>query len=165
MNVQRLSQIFIRQRFHLRTHSQAFATQSQTETKRLKGWRKYAHQFRDKPASYIISFAVLHELTAVIPLPMVYYTLKYTDLKVPFPQEAIEEGNKFASRIKKKFGYNEVAEDSRVMLNIALSYCIVKALLPVRIAASVWMTPWFAERVISPITRVAKWLRIVKKQP
>ncbi|KAK3308763.1 uncharacterized protein B0T15DRAFT_382743, partial [Chaetomium strumarium] len=32
----------------------------------------------------------------------------------------------------------------RVVVEIALAYTITKALLPVRIVASVWATPWFA---------------------
>jgi hypothetical protein len=32
----------------------------------------------------------------------------------------------------------------RVVVEVALAYALTKVLLPVRIVASVWATPWFA---------------------
>src|SRR5437763_5154806 len=72
------------------------STQTQTS---LKGWRKYAQQFRSKPASYLFSFAILHEITAVIPIPIIYFVLDITGLQVPFPQQVLDEGNKFINRV------------------------------------------------------------------
>ncbi|EAW14758.1 uncharacterized protein ACLA_001690 [Aspergillus clavatus NRRL 1] len=46
----------------------------------------------------------------------------------------------------------------RLVLEFATAYAITKALLPVRIAASVWATPWFARVIISPIAKGAKAL-------
>ncbi|KAF3479507.1 uncharacterized protein GIQ15_06483 [Arthroderma uncinatum] len=39
----------------------------------------------------------------------------------------------------------------RLILEFATAYAITKALLPVRIAWSVWATPWFARTVIGPL--------------
>src|SRR5688572_5198193 len=63
--------------------SSSSSPNNQTET--LKGWRKHAAHFRSKPGSYIISFAILHELTAVIPIPLVYIFLSTTGMQIPFP--------------------------------------------------------------------------------
>lgn len=41
---------------------------------------------------------------------------------------------------------------TRLILEFATAYAITKAFLPVRIVASVWATPWFARRVLVPVT-------------
>jgi hypothetical protein len=41
----------------------------------------------------------------------------------------------------------------RLVLEFATAYAITKALLPVRIAISVWATPWFARVFVGPIGR------------
>lgn len=45
---------------------------------------------------------------------------------------------------------------ARLALEFASAYVITKALLPVRIAVSVWATPWFARIVLGP---ASKWAR------
>ncbi|CAO3569501.1 unnamed protein product [Mortierella alpina] len=90
-------------------------------------FRQYAEQFKNKPASYLVSFGILHELTAVVPLPIVYFALAETGLKIPFPEQAMEEGNKFVGRVARYYGWNlEGADGARVMLNMATSYAVVK---------------------------------------
>lgn len=42
---------------------------------------------------------------------------------------------------------------TRLVLEFASAYVVTKALLPVRIAASVWATPWFARTVFGPASR------------
>ncbi|KAL2001303.1 hypothetical protein VTN02DRAFT_1945 [Thermoascus thermophilus] len=41
----------------------------------------------------------------------------------------------------------------RLLLEFATAYAVTKALLPVRIVASVWATPWFARVVVGPVGR------------
>jgi hypothetical protein len=41
----------------------------------------------------------------------------------------------------------------RLVLEFATAYTVTKALLPLRIAASVWATPWFARIVLTPMGR------------
>ncbi|KAG2220543.1 hypothetical protein INT45_004149 [Circinella minor] len=113
-------------------------------------WKKYAEQFRNKPASYLTSFAILHEITAIIPLPIVYYTLDFCDIRIPVPEQAVAEGNRIMSKVRTRYGYEPLEADSRVMVNLATSYAVVKAMLPLRIAASVALTPFMAERFIGP---------------
>ncbi|KAI9264287.1 hypothetical protein BDA99DRAFT_508917 [Phascolomyces articulosus] len=114
-------------------------------------FKKYAEQFRHKPASYLTSFALLHEITAIIPLPIVYYTLDYSDIRVPVPEQAVAEGNRIMSKVRTRYGYEPLDSDSQVMVNLATSYAVVKAMLPLRIAASVALTPFMAERLIGPM--------------
>lgn len=95
--------------------------------KKLSKFRQYAEQFKNKPASHLISFGILHEITAIIPLPIVYFALIETGVKIPFPEQAIEEGNRFVGRVAKYYGWDlEGAEGARTMLNMATSYAVVK---------------------------------------
>ncbi|KAF8949105.1 hypothetical protein BGZ47_010608 [Haplosporangium gracile] len=129
--------------------------------KKLSKFRQYAEQFKNKPASHLISFGVLHEITAIVPLPIVYFALVETGVKIPFPEQAIEEGNRFVGRVAKYYGWNlEGADGARTMLNMATSYAFVKALMPLRLALCVWMTPWTATRIVSPAMNF--WRRFKK---
>ncbi|RJE19017.1 hypothetical protein PHISCL_08646 [Aspergillus sclerotialis] len=42
---------------------------------------------------------------------------------------------------------------ARLVLEFASAYVITKALLPVRVVASVWATPWFARTVLGPVSK------------
>ncbi|KAI8821648.1 uncharacterized protein EV422DRAFT_489697, partial [Fimicolochytrium jonesii] len=109
------------------------------------GWRKYAHQFRNHPASHLVSFALLHELTAVIPLPLIYFLLSTTELPIPFPDDILADGNRRMGKMLKYFGVGEgIREDSKAMLYMATSYAVVKAAMPLRIGLCFVLTPWFA---------------------
>jgi hypothetical protein len=46
----------------------------------------------------------------------------------------------------------------RLVLEFATAYAITKALLPARLAASVWATPWFARTVFTPTANLARRL-------
>ena len=45
-----------------------------------------------------------------------------------------------------------------LVLEFAAAYAITKTLLPVRITASVWATPWFARTILTPTTSAARKL-------
>lgn len=105
------------------------STSTEGAKSKISKFKKYAEQFKDKPASHLISFGILHEITAVVPLPIVYFALAETGVKIPFPDQAIEEGNKFVQRVVKYYGWNlEGADGGRVMLNMATSYAVVKVI-------------------------------------
>ena len=46
----------------------------------------------------------------------------------------------------------------RLVLEFATAYAVTKALLPLRIAASVWATPWFARAILVPTGKGLKKL-------
>lgn len=46
----------------------------------------------------------------------------------------------------------------RLVLEFATAYAITKAFLPVRLAASVWATPWFARTILAPTGNAARRL-------
>ncbi|KAI8058246.1 hypothetical protein BDF22DRAFT_612654, partial [Syncephalis plumigaleata] len=126
-----------------------------------RGWRRYANQFRNAPTTHITSFAILHELTAIIPIPIIYYALDAADTKLPLPEAALQDGEQFARRLVARYGWDTsppstttsaddtvdngiVTSTSHVFVNLAIAYAIVKVLLPVRVAACFALTPWFA---------------------
>src|SRR5436190_4211776 len=122
--------------FHIQLYNSSFlirrklktSSSSTIQTETLKGWRKHAAQFRSKPGSHIISFAILHELTAIIPIPLVYIFLSATGIQIPFPQQVLDEGNKFINKVVTYYNYPPFENGSRVALNAATSYAVVKVL-------------------------------------
>jgi hypothetical protein len=58
-----------------------------------------------------------------------------------------------ASRSSKTREMAQLAEQKGAMLvlEFAAAYAITKVLLPMRIAVSVWATPWFARTVLGPV--------------
>ncbi|CAG8477501.1 1025_t:CDS:2 [Ambispora gerdemannii] len=132
--------------------SHSTPSSSQTDNKSTsplikKGWRKYIDQFKSKPASYIISFAILHEITAILPIPLVYLFLDRTGLSIPLPEKIIQDGNQFINKVANYYGWQGFENGTRMAINGATSYAVVKVLLPVRIAACVWLTPWTADKM------------------
>lgn len=66
-----------------------------TINKNERGWRKYLYRLKERPASHITAFAILHELTAIIPFPLIYFPLKWSNLGqyIPIPSEYIQGRN------------------------------------------------------------------------
>ncbi|KAG0174919.1 hypothetical protein DFQ28_003656 [Apophysomyces sp. BC1034] len=152
-----LSRSHVLSSFVLRRQARAFTTVNRPVA---KGWRKYAQQFRDKPASYMTTFAVLHEITAIVPFPVIYYMLDHVSWEVPVPEEAVAEGNRIMNKLRTRYGYEPLEPQNRVMVNLATTYAIVKVLMPVRVMASVTLTPFFAERLVGPVlVSVRRWFK------
>ncbi|EIE88940.1 hypothetical protein RO3G_13651 [Rhizopus delemar RA 99-880] len=145
--------------FHRRflSTNKRYLTTATTQTSR---YQKYIQQFKNKPGSYLTSFAILHELTAVAPFPVIYYALEASSVKIPFSDSFVEEGNKFVNKVRIHYGYEPLEADNQTMIHLVTTYCVVKVLLPVRLAASAAMTPTFAEKLISPSVQ---WIRRLKK--
>ncbi|KAJ3161305.1 hypothetical protein HDU86_007087 [Geranomyces michiganensis] len=116
-----------------------------------RGWRKYANQLKSHPASHLVSFAILHELTAIIPLPLIYYLLITSDMSIPFPEDVLAEGNRRMSALCRMVGVNGLEEGSKVMLNMATAYAVVKVGMPLRIGVCLAATPWFARVAVVPV--------------
>ncbi|KAI7902216.1 uncharacterized protein BX663DRAFT_436209 [Cokeromyces recurvatus] len=127
------------------------SSQQKASSPLTTSYRKYAQQFKNKPGSYMTSFAILHEVTAIAPFPIIYLLLDNSSIKIPFPDTVISEGNRFVNKVRVHYGYEPLEPDNRTMIHLVTTYGIVKALLPVRIAASAAMTPFLAERFIGPI--------------
>ncbi|KAI8830194.1 hypothetical protein BJ741DRAFT_620723 [Chytriomyces cf. hyalinus JEL632] len=128
-------------------------------------------QPKSSPASHLTSFVVLHELTALLPLPIVYYALQTTGLRVPVSQDMLDEGTRRIDRIMAKYNLGGDGSEggsssdgrevglgdstprihSETIIDMATAYAVVKLLMPVRIAVSLALTPWFARRAVVPV--------------
>lgn len=116
--------IFTNQRLILHRHYTTIPDKAQE--KALTGYRKYAQQFKSKPGSYMTTFAVLHELTAVAPFPFIYWALDASSVRIPFPDTVVSEGNRFINKARVYYGYEPLEPENRVMMNLVTTYCIVK---------------------------------------
>ena len=135
--------------------------------------QKYTNGLRNAPVSHIVSFMILHEITAIVPVLGLFGLFHYTDhVPVSYMSDHfggyVQEGlGRFERYFKRKgwfgFGNDEATGTNskqestdvmerwqsgdgryKVVVEVALAYAITKALLPIRIIGSVWATPWFA---------------------
>ncbi|KHN95679.1 putative protein family FLILHELTA [Metarhizium album ARSEF 1941] len=151
-------------------HEFSQASRIDRVTKRLPPrLQKYTNGLRNAPVSHIVSFLVLHELTAIVPLLALFALFHYTTF-VPvayvtahfgeYVQSGISRFERYFSR-KGWFGFapGDMGEDKmddamdkwesgeqkyKILVEAALAYAVTKALLPIRIIGCVWATPWFA---------------------
>lgn len=146
--------------------------------------RAYTTPLLGAPVTHVTSFLILHEITAIVPLfglvASFHYGAWMPDLSAGTGENnPFDEGAARFGRWLRKKGWvdesdvNIVAEHEvsslkrsraeehsgiRLVLEFATAYTITKALLPVRIVASAWATPWFARTVLTPANNVAKKL-------
>jgi hypothetical protein len=127
-----------------------------------KTFGKYLTQFQSQPTSYFISFFILHEITAIVPIPLFYLTFQYLDVTLPFLSDTTNPTR--VLKILQYFGIHsgeesintESIETAKMILYATAAYGVVKLLLPVRVALSVYWTPWMAKWVVGPVGRVGK---------
>lgn len=155
--------------------------------------QRYTNGLRNAPASHVVSFLILHEFTAIVPLLVLFAVFHYTTyMPVAYMAEHLGENiqkgiTRFEGYFRRKgwFGFAQepnIAAESilerggkarvekvmqewkrgdgklDILLEAALAYAVTKALLPLRIVASVWATPWFARvlmRIRNSLTRNA----------
>lgn len=148
------------------TLSQPYTTQpskkyAETPQKQPSRFQQTIQSLRKQPASHLTSFLVLHELTAILPLPVLFLALSsLPDLGLS--SFFSDSGESAAKSIARMFGAEGLEVGGQVMVNLATSYALVKAALPLRLALSLYLTPWFARVCISPIGRM---VRRIRKRP
>ncbi|KAJ2112598.1 hypothetical protein GGH17_006458, partial [Coemansia sp. RSA 788] len=132
--------------------------QSMSREARVNHTLSSSDRFRDRPASHITAFAVLHEITAIAPLFAVYYALSYYQPPTIFPIRVLEEGNRYINKLREYVGLEQLDPESPVLVHLATSYAIVKVAAPVRIAASLALTPWMAKWCVVPVAKTIEHL-------
>ncbi|KAL2863332.1 uncharacterized protein BJX67DRAFT_263430 [Aspergillus lucknowensis] len=135
--------------------------------------RAYTTPLLTAPATHVTSFLILHEISAVLPLFGLVAAFHYGNwLPDLTSYSGFEDGTRRFTRWLKKKGWvedvdaDEVASGMateervgvRLVLEFATAYVATKALLPLRIAGSVWATPWFARVAVAPIGRGVRGL-------
>ncbi|KAI5211663.1 hypothetical protein E4T42_08108 [Aureobasidium subglaciale] len=141
---------------------------------------RYVAPLRNAPISHITAFLILHELTAVIPLFGLTFVFHKFDWLPPFFSEGyyVKEGVAKFGRYFRRKGWirdadGEGFEDEknrkgfakwwpkgedgvRLLVEVATAYAITKALLPLRLGLSLWLTPNFAKISTLPIKKFFK---------
>ncbi|KAL5338107.1 hypothetical protein BJX70DRAFT_367717 [Aspergillus crustosus] len=142
--------------------------------------RAYTTPLLGAPATHATSFLILHEITAIVPLFGLVAAFHYGGWLPDFTSySGFQEGTRRFGKWLRKKGWVQEAdaqeavegtdtdtvtatttekEGVRLVLEFATAYAVTKALLPLRIAASVWATPWFARAVLGPVGMGAKRL-------
>ncbi|KAJ5182955.1 hypothetical protein N7492_000571 [Penicillium capsulatum] len=144
--------------------------------------RTYTTPLLGAPVTHITSFLILHEITAVVPVfglvAAFHYGSWMPDLSSGSGESnAFDEGTARFGRWLRNKGWVDDSDVSTVaehdvqidgpkkdragvqlVLEFATAYAVTKALLPLRLAASVWATPWFARIVVGPTTNAARRL-------
>jgi hypothetical protein len=109
---------------------------------------------KQKPGSHLSSFLILHEVTAIVPIPVFYYFLDKYDITYSIPSEYTDSGSKRMTKMLAYFGM-DVDVNSKQMIHWVASYVIVKAMMPLRIGLCLFLTP-FGARGISILTNLTK---------
>ncbi len=153
---------------------------SQTRIERFnrrlpKFLHRYTNALSSAPVSHITSFLILHEITAIVPLFGLAATFHYTHWLPSWFSEgawALQGVERFGAYFRRK-GWIKGGEveqaghatkmsmrnrawtisegGARLIVELATAYAITKVLLPIRIAASIWATPWFAKKTVIPL--------------
>ncbi|RMD43248.1 hypothetical protein DV735_g1848, partial [Chaetothyriales sp. CBS 134920] len=132
---------------------------------------------RDAPVSYIVSFIVLHELTAIVPLagltlgfhyfrwlPSYFAEGEWAVKSIEklgryarrkgWIQESLEQEPGKASLVDraKDFTSSDKGQEAvRWLIEVATAYTVVKALMPLRLLVSAWAAPTLARWTLIPL--------------
>lgn len=133
-----------------------------------KSVQRFAVNFSHTPMSYLTSFLILHEITAVAPLFAIWGAFHYFDfIPTGMPDWLLENGTEFIKHLQERnewdFGNPETG--TKIILEGAAAYAIVKVLLPVRAALALYLTPIFARLVVIPFSRIYRVFITKKNQP
>ena len=140
------------------------------------------------PLSHVAAFLLLHELTAIVPLLGLTAAFHYGGgsarakevVEARVGPEKLNAGLEKMERWFRRRGWLADGEEGRgrvgneesvksggaavVAVELATAYAVTKALLPVRLAASVWATPWFARVCVVPCAsafrRLGAWREV-----
>lgn len=161
------------------SHSRLQSRLQTLQSRLPKFLHPYTAPLLTAPKTYIISFLILHEITAIVPILLLAGGFHYsgwvpTDI---IPEEMLEGASEIFERWFGRrgwFGYGEsgsarlgndgqMIEEAgesntsgkRIVLEVATAYVITKVLLPARIVVSVWGTPWFAG-IVGRIVRLGR---------
>ncbi|KAK9476747.1 hypothetical protein V1514DRAFT_335829 [Lipomyces japonicus] len=114
-------------------------------------YRPYAEKLLASPGSYVFSFLLLHEVTAVLPLFGLTWLFQATDWIPPLSDSLLEAGKTFYANTVPPEALDGTDASAKLLLRGATAYAIIKAILPLRIIFCVWATPWFARKSVLPI--------------
>ncbi|KAK0739582.1 hypothetical protein B0T21DRAFT_267904, partial [Apiosordaria backusii] len=131
--------------------------------------QKYTHSLRSAPATHVVAFLILHEITAIVPLLGLVGVFHYGNWlpvglvgggKDDDNGGVLREGVERFERYFRRKGWLPEQEEGelqggllehwreneryRLVVEVGLAWAVCKVLLPVRIGVSLWGTPWMA---------------------
>ncbi|KAJ7287196.1 hypothetical protein C8J57DRAFT_1283163 [Mycena rebaudengoi] len=135
-----------------------------------------AAKTRTPLSSLVVSFGILHEATALVPLVALFYASRSLGLgeravaALPPPQSGtwasqklrtwVDDGERWAGRVGSRYGVFGMEKGGKPeprlgalagdVANAVVAYAATKALLPVRIGAAMYLSPAFARTAIDP---------------
>ncbi|KAJ2083969.1 hypothetical protein H4R24_000412 [Coemansia sp. RSA 988] len=115
-------------------------------------WKKFLGPVGERPISHITAFGILHEVTAIVPLVGFYFLLSDANQRAVFPDEVLEESNRYINKLRSYVGLEPINKDSLVLARLTMSYAMVKILAPARIFVSLALTPVTAKWCVMPVT-------------
>lgn len=126
----------------------------------MQFWTRFRNR---KPAKHVALFLVLHEVTGVASIAAVYVGIvafrgkaTKTENNLVQNEESEEkqilpidghQSQKIIERLADRFGFKPSAQ---TVIDLAASYIIVKAMMPIRIMLCLWLTPHAAKIFKSP---------------
>ncbi|ODV62720.1 uncharacterized protein ASCRUDRAFT_74204 [Ascoidea rubescens DSM 1968] len=144
----------------------------------------YSIKFINAPISYITSFLILHELTALVPLISFWYLFSNLDYFVItssissttnnqilqlfqlLPSSFIDNCTLFINKLSEsKYVANlNLINKSKFIIDGINAYIIVKLLVPFRCALSLYLTPYLASLIKLPSTLFKNYFLIQPKK-
>ncbi|AJV98371.1 AAR_G0055340.mRNA.1.CDS.1 [Saccharomyces cerevisiae] len=129
---------------------------------RLNKNPKFSHYFdRLSEAGTVptlTSFFILHEVTAILPLFLLWWLLYNLDLSDDFKLPNFLNGlmDSCHTAMEKFVGkrYQECLNKNKLILSGTVAYVTVKLLYPVRIFISIWGAPYFAKWLLLPFQKL-----------
>ncbi|KAF7351145.1 hypothetical protein MSAN_01677000 [Mycena sanguinolenta] len=109
-------------------------------------------------SSLVLSFGILHELTAIVPLVGIFYTARTLGVGERVVASPPHRKGQLGRAEMQYMGrrWPAVGRAQRIVGDVAnavVAYAATKALLPVRIGASLYLSPMFSRAVIDPTRR------------
>ncbi|KAJ2809402.1 hypothetical protein H4R20_000127 [Coemansia guatemalensis] len=119
-------------------------------------WKRFLGPVGERPISHITAFGILHEVTAIVPLVGFYFMLSDSNQRAVFPDEVLEESNRYINKLRGYVGLEPIDKDSLVLARLTTSYIMVKFLAPARVLVSLALTPATAKWCVVPVTDVMR---------
>ncbi|CAI4036832.1 hypothetical protein SMKI_16G1300 [Saccharomyces mikatae IFO 1815] len=129
---------------------------------RLNRNPKFSHYFdRLSEAGTVptlTSFFILHEVTAILPLFLLWWLIYNLDISDDFKLPSFFNGlmDSCHTAMEKFVGkrYQECLNKNKLILSGTIAYVTVKLLYPVRICISIWGAPYFGKWLLLPFQKL-----------
>ncbi|KAG7886800.1 hypothetical protein KL938_000453 [Ogataea parapolymorpha] len=123
--------------------------------------KPYARSMTMRPLGFGISFAILHEITAIVPfLGLWWFFLHYNWVPLDVPQDLLARGAEVLSKGLINLDV-DLVEKTKIVTAGANAYAATKLLLPVRLPVCFALAPFFDRWCVKPIQMA--WRRLMER--